>query len=54
MNRVPLADELPYQFVAPKLNPACLWFGRLTGRRMLRKDHKIESLDVSGLKRSAR
>jgi 1-acyl-sn-glycerol-3-phosphate acyltransferase len=49
MNRLPLADELPYRFVPPRLNPVCLWFGRLTGRRMLCKDHKVEVIDVAGV-----
>jgi 1-acyl-sn-glycerol-3-phosphate acyltransferase len=49
MNRLPLSHELPYRFQAPRLNRYCLWLGRLNGRSMLRRDHRIEAFDFAGL-----
>ena len=34
MNRLPLSDELPYQFVPPRLHPVCLWLARRLGPRL--------------------
>ena len=51
MNRLPLRDELPYRFRPPRLNPVCLAVGRALGRSMLRRDHKVEAIDVAGLDR---
>ncbi len=48
MNRQPLSDELPYRFYPPRLNPLCLWLGRMMASSMLRRDHLIETIDVSG------
>src|SRR4051794_39769951 len=44
MNRQPLSDELPYQFVPPRLDPFCLWLARIFGPRLLRHDHKVEEV----------
>jgi len=48
MNRQPLSDEFPYHFVAPRLDPLCLWVARRIGPGMLRKDHKVEALAFEG------
>ena len=48
MNRMPLTDQLPYVFLPPRHDPLCLALARLTGRRMLRKDHRIEAIDLDG------
>jgi 1-acyl-sn-glycerol-3-phosphate acyltransferase len=49
MRRLPLADELPYQFYPPRLHPVWLWLGRFYVRRELRKVLRVESIDVAGL-----
>lgn len=49
MNRQPLTDELPYRFRSPRLNPVCLWMARAVARSMLRDDHKIASIEMTGL-----
>jgi 1-acyl-sn-glycerol-3-phosphate acyltransferase len=49
MHRLPLADELPYQFLPPKVSR--LWVRATRGfrRRMLRKEHRVERADVEGI-----
>ena len=49
MNRLPLSDQLPYRFFPPRLDPLCLWFGRTMVRRMARKEHRIEQIEIDGL-----
>ena len=49
MNKLPLSDQLPYQFLAPSLDPLCLWYARRTARSMLRRDHRVEAFDIDGL-----
>ena len=51
MHRLPLADQLPYRFYPPKLKP---WLVRATkGLRtgMLRREHRVERIEVDGLER---
>ena len=48
MNRQPLADELPYRFVRPRLDPSCLWAARWIIGRSMRRDHKIEGVTFEG------
>ncbi len=49
MHRLPLADELPYQFLPPK--PSKFWFqaSRPLRRRLLRGEHQVVAVDVTGL-----
>lgn len=49
MNRLPLSDQFPYRFYPPRLDPVCLWFARRVNGRMLRRDHRVEEVDVGGL-----
>ncbi|WP_422927388.1 1-acyl-sn-glycerol-3-phosphate acyltransferase [Singulisphaera sp. PoT] len=51
MKRVPLADELPYRFYPPRLHRGLLWASGFLLPRMLRKDHQVAEVDVSGLER---
>jgi 1-acyl-sn-glycerol-3-phosphate acyltransferase len=48
MNRLPLSDQLPYRFYPPSLQPLCLWLGRRMVRRMVRKAHRVEEVDIQG------
>lgn len=51
MHRLPLANELTYQFLPPR--PSRFWFGasRPLRRRMLRKEHHVVGVEVTGLER---
>jgi len=49
MHRLPLADELPYQFLAPKVNRFWVRTTRRFRRRMLRGEHRVERIDVEGI-----
>ena len=53
MRQLPLADELPYRFYPPRLNWFCLALANLSVRRMLRKEQRVESIDVAGLEHIA-
>jgi 1-acyl-sn-glycerol-3-phosphate acyltransferase len=49
MHRLPLADELPYQFLPPKVNRFCVRATRGFRLRMLRKEHRVDRVDVEGI-----
>ena len=50
MNRLQLADQLPYQFVEPKVGAFWLWLGRLYARRhYLPNVMKVATIEVRGL-----
>ena len=49
MHRLPLADELPFQFLPPKVSRFWVRATRGFRRRMLRKEHKVERIDVEGI-----
>jgi len=49
MHRLPLADELPYQFLPPKVNRFWVRATRGIRRRMLRGEHRVERIDVEGI-----
>jgi 1-acyl-sn-glycerol-3-phosphate acyltransferase len=49
MHRLPLADELPYQFLPPKVNRFWVRATRGFRRRMLRGEHRVECIDVDGI-----
>jgi 1-acyl-sn-glycerol-3-phosphate acyltransferase len=49
MRRLPLADELPYHFYPPRLQPVWVWLGRFFIRHELRRVLRVESIDVAGL-----
>ena len=53
MNRLQLADQLPYEFIEPKVGRFWLWLGRLYARRTFMKQHKVAAVDVEGLDRLA-
>ena len=48
MKRQPLSDQLPYRFYPPRLDPLCLWASGLIGPRMLRREHRVEEVDIAG------
>jgi hypothetical protein len=48
MRRLPLADQLPYQFQPPRLSPFWVWATGPSRRKMLRRDHKVMEIDISG------
>jgi 1-acyl-sn-glycerol-3-phosphate acyltransferase len=48
MRRLPLADQLPYRFRPPRLSPFWVWATRPFRRRMLRNDHRVMEMEVSG------
>jgi hypothetical protein len=49
MRRLPLADQLPYHFYPPRLNPLWVWLGRFYIRRELRRVLHVDSVEVAGL-----
>jgi 1-acyl-sn-glycerol-3-phosphate acyltransferase len=51
VNRLQLADQLPYEFIEPKVGRFWLWLGRLYARRTYLKQHKVAELDMQGLDR---
>ena len=48
MHRLPLADELPCQFLPPKVNRFWVRATRGFRRRMLKREHRVECVDVLG------
>ena len=40
MNRLQLAEQLPYEFLEPKVGRFWLWLGRLYARRSYLKEHR--------------
>jgi 1-acyl-sn-glycerol-3-phosphate acyltransferase len=48
MRRLPLADQLPYRFHPPRLSPFWVWATRPFRGRMLRNEHRVLAMDVSG------
>ncbi len=52
MDRLPLADEFPYEFLEPKISPFWLWVGHQYGWHIrLRKLQKVQSIEVDGMDR---
>jgi 1-acyl-sn-glycerol-3-phosphate acyltransferase len=49
MRRLPLGDQLPYQFDPPRLSRFWVWATRPSRRTMLQRDHKVMELDISGI-----
>ncbi len=50
MNRLPLADELPYEFLEPKITPFWHWVGRTYAHhRILRKEQRVMEVEAHGL-----
>ena len=47
--RLPLADELPYQFYPPRIHPLWCRLGRLHIKRQLRRVLRVESIEIAGL-----
>jgi 1-acyl-sn-glycerol-3-phosphate acyltransferase len=48
MRRLPLADQLPYQFFPPRLRPFWLWAARFYINHLMRKEQRIAAIDISG------
>src|SRR6516162_7923051 len=48
MNRMPLTDQLPYRFHEPRHHPFCVWLGKLVARRMARREHRVEDVEIVG------
>jgi hypothetical protein len=51
MRRLPLADELPYQFYSPRLQPWLIWAGRFYQDHMLRRAYRIDEIEIGGIER---
>jgi hypothetical protein len=52
MDRLPLADELPYEFHEPKISPFWHWVGQRYASRMRRgPEHRVMSVEVTGIER---
>jgi 1-acyl-sn-glycerol-3-phosphate acyltransferase len=51
MRPLPLADELPYRFYPPRLSPALARAGRFYLNNALRREHRVEDVEVAGLER---
>ena len=49
MRRMPLADQLPYRFYPPKLHPLWGELGRVYIRRQLRRELRVDAIEVDGL-----
>jgi hypothetical protein len=50
VHRLPLADELPYEFIEPKVGAFWLWIGRLYSRHVvLRGEQQVVDIDAQGL-----
>lgn len=49
MKHLPLANELPYQFYAPRISRHLLWAGRFYLNAALRRTYRIHAFDVAGL-----
>jgi hypothetical protein len=49
MRRLPLADQLPYQFYPPRIDPLWLWLGRFCITRQLRRELKVAAVGCTGL-----
>ena len=48
MNRMPLTNQLPYRFHEPRHHPFCVWLGKLVARRMARREHRVEDVEIVG------
>jgi hypothetical protein len=53
LNRLQLADELPYEFIEPKVGRFWLTLGRFYAKTVYLKQQKIAAIDVEGLERIA-
>lgn len=49
MRRMPLADQLPYQFYPPRLHPLWIKLGRYYIRHQLRRAFRVEAVEIHGL-----
>jgi 1-acyl-sn-glycerol-3-phosphate acyltransferase len=49
MDRLPLADQLPYRFLPPRLSPFWVRVTRPLRGRMLRREHRVVACDVEGV-----
>ena len=54
MKNLPLADEMPYQFYAPKLRPLLMRAGQFYLDATLRKQYRVEVFDVEGMEHVTR
>src|SRR5579864_5887748 len=48
MRRLPLADQLPYRFYPPRMQPIWLWMARYYMSYKLRREQRIEAFDIAG------
>ncbi|MFO0892164.1 MAG: lysophospholipid acyltransferase family protein [Isosphaeraceae bacterium] len=46
-----LSDQLPYEFIPPRFSRSWFWLGGFYNRSRMRKEHRVEEIDVSGLDR---
>jgi 1-acyl-sn-glycerol-3-phosphate acyltransferase len=53
MRRLPLTDQLPYQFYPPKVRPSWVWAGRFYMNHLLRRHNRVLAVDVSGIEHVA-
>jgi 1-acyl-sn-glycerol-3-phosphate acyltransferase len=51
MKRLPLSDELPYEFIPPRVTGFWFWAGGFYNRYLLSREQKIAEIDVAGVDR---
>jgi 1-acyl-sn-glycerol-3-phosphate acyltransferase len=48
MRKLPLADQLPYKFFEPRIEPFWLWIGGFYIDRLVRKERKVVAIEIAG------
>jgi 1-acyl-sn-glycerol-3-phosphate acyltransferase len=51
MKRLPLSDQHPYVFIPARYSPFWYWAGGFYNRFRMRREQKVEEIDVQGLER---
>lgn len=49
MRRLPLADQLPYRFFPPRIQPVWFWMARHYMRYHVRRDQRVEAIEFQGV-----
>ncbi len=44
-----LSDQCPYEFIPPRFHRAWFWLGGFYNRSRMRREHRVETIDVAGL-----
>ena len=48
MRRLPLADQLPYRFYPPRIEPLWLWAAHLYIDYLVRKKQRVQAIEITG------